>query len=215
MDQAEITLDKQSQRSAIPLGELVRWGERLVLIPLAALVIARIAPQLPQHPQLALFLVSEIVGVVLLLLQRQGSFNAGFYPVAIAIIGTAAGLLVIPTGTQLAPDAVSTALVMGGGAIALAAKLFLGRSFGIVPANRGVKASGVYRLVRHPMYAGYMLNQLGFLLTFFSPANVAIYAVTWTAFWLRAVEEEKFLCQDPDYRQYAEKVRYRLLPGIA
>ena len=59
MDQAEITLDKQSQRSAIPLSELVRWGERLVLIPLAALVIARIAPQLPQHPQLALFLASQ------------------------------------------------------------------------------------------------------------------------------------------------------------
>jgi protein-S-isoprenylcysteine O-methyltransferase Ste14 len=193
----------------------VRWAERAFLIPLALLVIWRIAPQLAQHPHLALFLVSEIVGVVLLLLQRRGNWSADFFPVAIAFLGTGVGLLVAPVGVALVPDSVSLALVLTGGAIALAAKLFLGRSFGLVPANRGVKHAGVYRLVRHPMYAGYMLNQLGFLLVFFSPGNVMIYAVAWTAFWLRAVEEEKFLRRDPEYVRYAEEVRYRLLPGIA
>jgi protein-S-isoprenylcysteine O-methyltransferase Ste14 len=197
------------------MTEAVRWGERLVLIPLALLVILRIVPELPQHPHLALFLVSEVIGVVLLLAQRKGPWSTDFFPVAIAFIGTSVGLLVGPTGLQLVPDIVSTVLVLGGAAIALAAKLFLGRSFGLVPANRGVKERGVYRVVRHPMYAGYMLNQLGFLLMYFSWPNVAIYAAAWTAFWLRAVEEEKFLRTDPEYRRYAEKVRYRLVPGIA
>ena len=197
------------------MTEAVRWGERLVLIPLAVLVIVRIAPQLWDHPEVGMFLVSEIVGVALLLLQRKGAWATGFFPVAIAFIGTSVGLLVVPVGTQLVPDVVSAVLVMTGGAIALAAKLFLGRSFGVVPANRGVKEAGVYRFVRHPMYAGYMLNHLGFLLVFFSWQNIAIYAVAWTAFWLRAVEEEKFLCQDPEYARYSGKVRYRLLPGIA
>ena len=193
----------------------IRWGERIFLIPLALLVIWRTAPQLAQHPHLTLFLISEIVGVVLLLLQRRGNWSADFFPVAIAFVGTGVGLLVAPVGVQLVPEAVSLVLVVAGGTMALAAKLFLGRSFGLVPANRGVKHAGVYRWVRHPMYAGYMLNQLGFLLVFFSPGNVMIYAAAWTAFWLRAAEEEKFLCRDPEYARYAEKVRYRLLPGIA
>ncbi len=105
-------------------------------------------------------------------------------------------------------------LILTGAAISFLAKIFLGRSFGIVPANRGVKRYGVYRFVRHPMYLGYILNQLGFLLFFFSLYNVAVYTVAWIAFWLRAKEEEKFLEADEEYRTYREKVRYRLFPGI-
>ena len=84
-----------------------------------------------------------------------------------------------------------------------------------MPANRGVKQYGVYRFVRHPMYLGYILNQLGFLLFFFSLHNVVVYTVAWIAFWLRAKEEEKFLEADEEYRTYREKVGYRLFSGIA
>ena len=197
------------------MAELIRWAERLFLIPMSVWVIVRIAPQLAAHPHLALFLISEVVGVALLLLQRRGEWSVDLFPVVVAFVGTGAALLVMPSGVRLIPDSVSFALIMAGGTVSLAAKLFLGRSFGIVPANRGVKETGVYRLIRHPMYAGYMLNHVGFVLVFFSAWNVAIYAVAWTALWLRAVEEEKFLRRDPEYRRYAEKVRYRLIPGLA
>ena len=197
------------------MAELIRWAERLFLIPMSVWVIVRIAPQLAAHPHLALFLISEVVGVALLLLQRRGEWSVDLFPVVVAFVGTGAALLVMPSGVRLIPDSVSVALIMAGGTVSLAAKLFLGRSFGIVPANRGVKETGVYRLIRHPMYAGYMLNHVGFVLVFFSAWNVAIYAVAWTALWLRAVEEEKFLRRDPEYRRYAEKVRYRLIPGLA
>ena len=197
------------------MADLIRWAERLFLIPMSVAVIVRIAPQLAAHPHLALFLVSEVVGVALLLLQRRGQWSVDLYAVIVAFVGTGAALLVAPIGVRLIPDSLSLVLILAGGTVSLAAKLFLGRSFGIVPANRGVKATGVYRLIRHPMYAGYMLNHLGFVLVFCSAWNVAIYAVAWTALWLRAVEEEKFLRQDPEYRRYAEKVRYRLIPGVA
>lgn len=197
------------------MANLIRWGECLFLIPLSLGVILRVAPQLAAHPHFLLFLVSELVGVALLLLQRRGDATTEFYPILVAFLGTGVALLVVPAGQRLISDEVSLALVVSGSAIALAAKLFLGRSFGVVPANRGVKESGVYRLVRHPMYAGYIINQLGFLLVFFSLRNVLIYAVAWTAFWLRTVEEEKFLCRDPDYRSYATRVRFRLIPGLA
>jgi len=197
------------------VAEFIRWGERLFLIALAAGVIVRLLPQIAQHPFLLLFLISELVGVAMILLQRRGEWSVRLYPLAIAFIGTGAGLLVVPQGVKLAPEALSTVLILGGGVVSLAAKLFLGRSFGLVAANRGVKHRGVYRVVRHPMYLGYMLNQAGFLLMFCSPWNIAVYATAWTAFWLRAQEEEKFLRRDPLYRDYAEKVRYRLIPGIA
>ncbi|MDP3677200.1 MAG: isoprenylcysteine carboxylmethyltransferase family protein [Novosphingobium sp.] len=197
------------------MTDLIRWGERLFLIPLSLAVILRLAPELGEHPHFVLFLVSELVGVALLLLQRRGETTTAFYPILIAFVGTGVALLVVPTGQRLISDQASLALILAGSAIALAAKLFLGRSFGVVPANRGVKAAGVYRFVRHPMYAGYMINQLGFLLVFFSLHNVVIYAVAWTTLWLRAVEEEKILCRDPAYQRYATQVRFRLIPGVA
>ena len=195
--------------------DMIRWGERLFLIPLAVMIIARIAPHIGEHPHLLLFLLGEMLAVVLLLLQRRGDTAIDVYPVTIAFIGTGAALLAVPTGVQLVPDSVSLTLIAGGSAVSLAAKAFLGRSFGIVAANRGVKASGTYRIVRHPMYLGYMLSHLGFLAMYCSMPNFAIYAVVWSCFWLRAVEEEKILLRDPAYQSYASKVRFRLVPGVA
>lgn len=195
--------------------ELIRWIERLFLIPLSCLVIYRVAPQVIEHPQLLLFLASELIAVVLLLVQRRGTWSTKPYPLAIALIGTGVGLLVVPEGVRLAPEWLSVMLVFGGAIVSLLAKVFLGRSFGVTAANRGVKHRGVYRVVRHPMYAGYILNQLGFLLLFFSPLNLAIYLIAWVAFWLRTVEEERFLEADPAYREYRKRVRYKLFPGIA
>ena len=42
----------------------------------------------------------------------------------------------------------------------------LWRSFGVVPANRGIKTGGLYRFVRHPIYAGYAITHIGFLIGF-------------------------------------------------
>ncbi|HEX7752678.1 MAG TPA: isoprenylcysteine carboxylmethyltransferase family protein [Novosphingobium sp.] len=193
---------------------VIRWAERLFLTALGLGIIVRVAPQIGQHPQLLLFLVSELIGVVLILSQRRGEATVAPIPVIAAFLCTGASLLVLPQGAQLVPDSVSTALVFGGAAIALAAKLSLRRSFGIVPANRGVMRGGVYRVVRHPMYSGYMIGQLGFLLVYFSLWNLALYAFVWLAFVFRAQEEEKFLSADPTYREYAAQVRSRLLPGV-
>ena len=197
------------------MTDLIRWGERLFLIPLSVAVIMRIAPQVGAHPHLILFLLGEVLAVALLLLNRRGDTASDIYPVAIAFIGTGAALLVVPQGVRLVSDPVSLVLIVAGSGVALAAKAFLGRSFGMVAANRGVKDNGIYRFVRHPMYLGYMLSHLGFVLVFFSATNVAIYTVVWTCFWLRAKEEEKILLRDPDYQAYASKVRFRLVPGLA
>ena len=48
--------------------------------------------------------------------------------------------------------------------VQISAKVILGRSFGLIAANRGIKVAGPYRIVRHPIYAGYTIIHVGFLL---------------------------------------------------
>lgn len=196
------------------MPELVRFAERVFLISLAGLVIWRLLPALAPHPHIILLLASELSAVVFLVFQRKGTWSSSFYTTFIAFAGTGAPLLIQPEGIMLAPDYITAPLIWTGTALALAAKLSLRRSFGLVPANRGVKSSGAYRFVRHPMYTGYVLNHIGFMLLFFSVWNVVIYAVTWTLLYLRAIEEERFLLKDPLYADYAKTVKARIVPGL-
>ena len=58
------------------------------------------------------------------------------------------------------PTLATAALSAVGLCLVIAGKLALGRSFGLVPANRGVVASGPYLLVRHPIYSGYLITHV-------------------------------------------------------
>ncbi|CAN0500048.1 unnamed protein product [Phaeothamnion confervicola] len=101
-----------------------------------------------------------------------------------------------------------------GFAVSLGAKLSLRRSFGVVAANRGIKKSGLYAVVRHPMYLGYFLTNGGMILLNPSLWNAALLAA-WTACQIYRIHaEERMLMQDADYRGHAEKVRFRLLPFV-
>jgi protein-S-isoprenylcysteine O-methyltransferase Ste14 len=193
----------------------VRFLERALLVALAVLAVMRFLPSFELHPQTILVLASEIVGVVFILAQRKGVWSTDPYTTLIAFLGTAAPLCIVNEGKQaLIPEYISAMLVLSGTTIALLAKLSLRRSFGVVPANRGVKKDGAYRFVRHPMYTGYVINHIGLLLVFPSVWNICVYLVTWTLLAMRAEAEEKFLRQDPEYVEYAGKVRSRIIPGL-
>lgn len=123
-------------------------------------------------------------------------------------------LLGPPSGQALVPTAVLPAILLLGTFIHLWAKLTLRRSFGVVAANRGVKAAGPYRIVRHPMYLGYVISQTGFFLAGPTLENTTIIALSWIAYVLRIIAEERLLMQDPAYRSFAATTRYRLVPGL-
>ena len=196
------------------MADFIRLAERIALILMSGSVIWRLWPVLSFHPQVVLLLVSELSAVFFLLIQRKGSWATSLYTTAIAFGGTAASLAVTPGGVALAPDFITAPIITLGTAIALAAKLSLRRSFGLVPANRGVKSSGAYRFVRHPMYTGYVINHIGFLMLFFSAWNLAVYLTCWILLYLRVIEEERFLMGDPQYVDYAKTVRSRVIPGL-
>ncbi|BBA39906.1 hypothetical protein BCCH1_23300 [Burkholderia contaminans] len=120
----------------------------------------------------------------------------------------------LTASTHLIPEWAGGGIQIVGIAWHLFAKLSLGRSFGLLPANRGVVSSGAYRFMRHPIYAGYLLSEIGFLLTNFSTRNLVMIG-TWMLLQIgRIVLEERVLSDDEDYRAYKSQVRYRLIPGV-
>ncbi|MBN1921137.1 MAG: isoprenylcysteine carboxylmethyltransferase family protein [Anaerolineae bacterium] len=86
-----------------------------------------------------------------------------------------------------------------------------------IQADRGhvVCDTGPYRIVRHPGYAGNIPPLLGMVLAFSSlwtliPAAVALIVIVLRT----ALEDRTLQAELPGYRDYAQRVRYRLIPGI-
>ncbi len=92
--------------------------------------------------------------------------------------------------------------------------LALGKSFGVVAANRGLKVKGPYSIVRHPIYFSHTVTMSGFVIANFSPVNLAIVLVVSVFQILRMNAEERVLLATSDYASYKERVPYRLLPGV-
>ena len=78
-------------------------------------------------------------------------------------MGTIFPLLAVPVAAgALVPAGLSGAIMLIGLYVQISAKVILGRSFGLIAANRGIKVAGPHRIVRHPMYAGYTILHVGF-----------------------------------------------------
>src|SRR5437899_9023283 len=83
--------------------------------------------------------------------------DRSFAAAAMTMLSVAGPPLLRPSAAApLAGDAMTAAMSAAGLIVVIAAKLTLGRSFGIAPANRGVVARGPYNIVRHPIYTGYV-----------------------------------------------------------
>jgi protein-S-isoprenylcysteine O-methyltransferase Ste14 len=189
--------------------------ERGIVLAMAAVFFSRMAATIGEGNFINLLItISEGLTALFVLIRRPGQIAATPYAWSIAFVGTCAPLLVMVEGTPVVPTAASIALMTAGVCLSIAGKAFLSRSFGIVPANRGIQKGGPYGLVRHPIYLGYLFAHGGYLLANLSPWNAAVYAATWGAQVLRIRAEEAMLSQDPAYRDYKTEVRRRLIPGL-
>ncbi|HKI62222.1 MAG TPA: isoprenylcysteine carboxylmethyltransferase family protein [Mariprofundaceae bacterium] len=86
-----------------------------------------------------------------------------------------------------------------------------------IQVDRGhvVCDSGPYRIVRHPGYAGNMLALPGMMLALSSMWTLIPVAIALIIAAIRTVLEDQTLQDElPGYRDYAQRVRYRLIPGI-
>jgi len=207
-----------------PAAALPRWltparldrFEQVTIVLLWLLLAKRVFYSTNQFAPL--IMVAETAVVIFVLIRRPTktiSLRLGDW--LLAATATYAPLLIQPADTPAALHwlvPVGVGLTVLGNFVQLMAKMFLRRSFGIAPANRGIKTDGMYRIVRHPMYAGYLLVHIGILMLMPTLFNIAVYAIGWAAQILRLLAEERLLSEDPAYRDFMTKTRWRLIPGL-
>jgi protein-S-isoprenylcysteine O-methyltransferase Ste14 len=93
-------------------------------------------------------------------------------------------------------------------------RVYLGRRFGLLPANRGIVTTGPFRLIRHPIYLGWFVLTIGYVMAYPTMLNATMTAVCLPFVMWRITLEEELLTQDPAYRAYCKNTPYRLIPGI-
>lgn len=191
--------------------------EQLFVLLLYGWLVLRVLPDAVASGGLLaiiLLLLSEGAVVILLLFRRPtADISVKIQDWIIAAAGTWLPLMVIKGGEPIL-GTLGPLLMALGLVTQVAAKLTLLRSFGLVAANRGVKSNGMYAFVRHPMYAGYILTHIGYLLASPSLWNVGVYVAVWAFLIARMVAEENILGADPEYREYTQRVRHRIVPGV-
>lgn len=97
----------------------------------------------------------------------------------------------------------------------LFSRVSLGRSFGVLPADRGIISGGAYRFVRHPIYTAGFVAGIAYLFSHFSIANAAILSSGMAVIVAKALIEERFLCGNAGYLDYMKRIRYRFIPYVA
>jgi protein-S-isoprenylcysteine O-methyltransferase Ste14 len=98
--------------------------------------------------------------------------------------------------------------------ITLLENRYAGSSIEVVEGQK-VASSGLYSIIRHPMYFGAIILMTGVPLALGSYLGLAIIILVVPALVLRILDEEKLLEKDlPGYREYEQEVRYRLIPYI-
>lgn len=139
--------------------------------------------------------------------------NTSLYDWVIAMAGT-----FLPFFFRPAPglhDSIPLIIIqLVGLCISIAGVLSLNKSLGLVAANRGIKTEGAYKYVRHPIYAGYFLSIVFYCMQNMTVQNLSV-LVAWAVLEVsRIFAEERHLAEDPAYRDYMQKVRWRLFPRI-
>jgi protein-S-isoprenylcysteine O-methyltransferase Ste14 len=199
------------------------WAERLAVAGLFAGLVAAKAGAGEIDAFFWLYLLSEGLVVVFMMTRRPADrlspaprdwLLAAAATVLPLFASSAPPALAAPLPLPAAPFEAGLALYLFGAVWQIWAKLTLRRSFGVIAANRGVKSAGPYRFMRHPMYCGYFATQLAILLVAPLAWNGVLYGATWLAQGLRLMGEERLLKEDPSYRAYAARTRFRLIPGL-
>lgn len=84
-----------------------------------------------------------------------------------------------------------------------------------VEAGQSVVSGGLYKFVRHPMYVGNVIMMIGIPLALGSYWGLLFIVPGAIVLALRIFDEEKLLMHElSGYREYTERVRYRLVPYI-
>ena len=114
---------------------------------------------------------------------------------------------------SFAPDIVTALSGAAGVLLVIVGKLTLGRSFGIVPANRGVVARGPYLARPSPDLRGLSRYPRRLPRPPWAVERGDL-LIADGALVMRALIEERVLRADAAYQAYCRRVGWHLVPGV-
>ena len=144
--------------------------------------------------------------------------TVGIYAVVVVVLVVSAldhrfGWSQVPTAVVVIGD-VLVAVGLAMATLVVAQNSFAAATI-TVEAEQPVISTGLYGLVRHPMYAGAVIMMLGMPLALDSYWGLAAVLPGLAVLALRIVDEEKMLRQElTGYDEYIQQVHYRLVPGV-
>jgi protein-S-isoprenylcysteine O-methyltransferase Ste14 len=185
---------------------------------LAELYLLFVAAQVVQFTEtgdwsLLVFCIAQTLAATFLFIRTPPrTFSQKPHEWLIGLAGTFAPLLLRPT-----PDSLFAWAHWGliaGTCIEMAAIASLNRSLAVVPALRELKTGGMYRLVRHPIYASYFVTLSFYVSANFSWRNALVCIAGMALLLARMRLEEAHLGADASYRAYRQRVRWRVIPYV-
>ncbi|BCI68418.1 methyltransferase family protein [Acetobacter aceti] len=202
----------------MPSTSFIERSEKLLLLGVGCyFLFANFTPVFVMHSFVAcLYLAEALLDMTFTVTRQHGPLSHHRRDWLVAVLGTYAGLLVVATPhvSPLLPSLLCGSLALLGILLSLSAKLSLRRSFGIIAASRQLKTGGPYRVIRHPMYAGYLLMQVAFLLQYPTAHNAVVLLFTWWMQIMRINAEEKMLAPRSEWVGWSKEVRWKLIPFI-
>lgn len=152
---------------------------------------------------------------------RNGFFERGGAWVLIQFVLIAA--VIIPSilfhGVEMWPGihAVGIVLLLAGGVFGISGVMILGRNSTPLPHPRDgsqLVQSGIYSVVRHPLYTSVMLASLGWALTWKSWFALPPALMLIPFFRAKVRREERWLLEKfPDYADYSRRIP-RFIPNF-
>jgi protein-S-isoprenylcysteine O-methyltransferase Ste14 len=161
-----------------------------------------------------------LTGAAIMAVMSFARFAPRSATVNLRTLAASGGMLILPCLMRPTNPSVGALLTAGlvfelfGVVLTQVARVYMGRSFGVLPANRGIVSKGPFRWVRHPIYFGWLILSIGYARSYASERNMILIAATIPFMVWRISQEEEHLTADPEYRRYVRLVRYRLLPGV-
>jgi protein-S-isoprenylcysteine O-methyltransferase Ste14 len=140
----------------------------------------------------ALLLFRDALWAAFFLLRATPAKRGSTKDSAVAYLSTALPLLYLPAREATIPGLflLANVLSVAGFLLATLAIIELGTQAGVAPAVRGERrSSGLYRYFRHPMYAGYIMAESGWILL--NPYNAAIFGLSLLCYLVRIRAEER------------------------
>ena len=163
------------------------------------------------------FALQNMVFLTLILIRRQHQgLDKSLFNQSVAAVAFFSGLVFMgqPATGGPAAQMASRGITLAANVLGILSLVNLGRSFGVLIAFRKIQTRGLYSVVRHPMYLSDILFRAGFIATHFNWLTFALFVVSSACYVYRALLEERFLGQQPAYREYMNGVKYRFVPFV-